>query len=470
MVVACVEQAEDKPTAEDLEVVKQNLLASAPTPQFPVNADIDGKVVYLGLDASLNPIEPGKDVKLTHYWKVVAPPGAGWRMFTHLNGPNKTAYMNVDHGPIRGKYPVSQWKAGDIIKDEHNIRLPPTWSHERVEVFVGLWRGQERMAVRSGPKDAEGRILAAAIPVTGAAKPPEAKKYLATKVTKPIKLDGKLDEPAWKDAPWAGEFVETLTGNAAPQKSNVKMLWDKNNLYFGFELEDKDVWSKLDKRDDKLWTQEAVEIMIDANGDKKSYVEFQVAPNGAIFDTYLPEYRKYEDSLDPKRKMYDWNSKIKAAAKVDGTINKRDDEDKGWTVEIALPLADVNGLATDGVKVPPELGATWKLNMFRMDSPEGKGQSASGWSPPLVGDFHALDKFGALVFANEKGEVPAAAPPAEAAKEEPKGEPTGAKAEKSAALKRAMGEAQAPGTEAGGALQPEGAKKRAAKRTQPEEK
>ena len=57
-------------------------------------------------------------------------------------------------------------------------------------------------------------------------------------------------------------------------------------------------------------------MMIDADGNGKSYVELQVAPNGNVFDTYLPEYRKYENDLDPKRKPYDWNSKVKAAVKV----------------------------------------------------------------------------------------------------------------------------------------------------------
>jgi hypothetical protein len=114
------------------------------------------------------------------------------------------------------------------------------------------------------------------------------------------------------------------------------------------------------------------EVMIDANGDGKGYIELQVAPNGTIFDTYLPTYRKYEDSLDSKRKPYDWNSKLKAAVKVDGTLNKREDKDKGWTVEMALPLADVNGLDTNGVKVPPALGDKWRLNMFRMDIAQGR--------------------------------------------------------------------------------------------------
>jgi hypothetical protein len=415
---ACVEQTDEKPTAEDMETIKKNLLTTAPTPKFPLNADLDGKVVYLGLDTSANPIEPGKEFKLTHYWKVVSPPGPGWRLFTHLNGPNNQQFLNVDHGPVGGKYPVSQWKAGDIIRDEHTMRLPATWPHDKVLVHVGLWRGQERMPVVSGPKDAGGRLLVATIPVN--AKAPVAaatvaKRYIARKISKPLKLDGKLDEAAWKDAPSTGLFVNTLTGGPAATRTEAKLLWDDNNLYVGFENADTDVWSTLTKRDDKLWTQEAVEVMIDADRNGKSYVELQVGPNGNIFDTYLPEYRKYENDLDPKRKQYDWNSKAKVGVNVIGTLNKRTDQDKGWVVELAIPLADANGLATPGVTVPPKVGETWRINMFRLDSPEGKPQQASGWSPPMVGDFHALDKFGELVFGDDKGQVPAAVAAAPAA-------------------------------------------------------
>src|SRR5215813_1932107 len=88
LALACVEQDDEKPTEDDMKIAKQNILTTAPTPKFPVNADLDGKLVYLGLDTDAPTIEPGKDVKLTHYWKLVAPPGDGWKVFTHLEGPN----------------------------------------------------------------------------------------------------------------------------------------------------------------------------------------------------------------------------------------------------------------------------------------------------------------------------------------------------------------------------------------------
>ena len=97
---ACVEQDDEKPNDEDMKVAKQNILATAPTPKYAVNADLDGKVVYLGLDVDPAVPEPGKDLKLTHYWKMVASPGDGWKPFTHLEGPNHQSFINADHAPV----------------------------------------------------------------------------------------------------------------------------------------------------------------------------------------------------------------------------------------------------------------------------------------------------------------------------------------------------------------------------------
>ncbi len=421
--VACVEQQDDKPTAEDLAYVKQHLLSAAPAPQIVVNGDLDGKVVYLGLDAEPAQVEPGKDVKLTHYWKVISPPGEGWRTFTHVSGPNNQGYQNWDHHPIRGKYPVGQWKAGDIIRDEHTIRLPPTWPHSNVEIYVGIWKGNNRLAVKTGAQDGQNRLRVAVLEVKGQ-KPVVEKRHVVRKTKKAPKLDGKLDEPAWAEAPSMGVFVNTMSGEPVRQRTEAKMLWDDKFLYIGFDSQDDDVWAEFDKRDDKLWQQEAVEIMIDANADGRSYVEFQVSPKGMIFDTYLPEYRKYEDTLDPKAKPFSWNSGLKAAVKVDGTLNKRDDTDRGWVAEIAIPLTDVNGMAKgdDAVKVPPAFGDTWRINLFRLDVSKANGQEAQAWSAPMVGDFHKLDRFGTILFADEKGEVPQAAAAAPAPEEAPKDE------------------------------------------------
>lgn len=164
-VAGCTGHDEDKPSEADMNVVRSNLLPSLPTPQKPVNADLDGKIGYLGMDFSPAVAEPGKPITLTHYWKSMASPGEGWKVFTHFEGPNHQGFFNADHGPISGKYPVDQWKAGEIIRDQYTVTLPANWTASSINVYAGVWRGQERLSVTSGPSDGHDRVLVGSIPV-----------------------------------------------------------------------------------------------------------------------------------------------------------------------------------------------------------------------------------------------------------------------------------------------------------------
>ena len=141
-------------------------------------------------------------------------------------------------------------------------------------------------------------------------------------------------------------------------------------------------------------------MFIDADGDGKTYVELQVNPKGVTYDSYLPTYRQNNN---------DWESGMKVGVKVDGTLNKRDDVDKQWVAELAIPLTAALGKEKEMKGVPPKVGTVWRVNFFRMDQPNNRPQSGTGWSPPLVGDFHTLDKFGEIIFADEKGKVPGVA-------------------------------------------------------------
>ncbi len=401
-VAACVEQNADMPSEEEIKSAREHILTTAPTPKIPVNAALEDKLVYLGLDIDTDEITPGKAFTLTHYWKVVNPVGDDWKLFIHLESPGgKKSHLNADHVPIAGKYPLALWKKGEIIRDIHRVSIPPTWPADTLELYVGAWKGPLRLKVTSGPHDNENRVLVAKFPVVGAQKEAAKKRLIAKKIKNGlIKPDGKLDEAAWKDAPSTGEFVRTMDAGKPELKTTAKLLYDDKNLYVAFEMEDKDVWSTLDKHDDKLWTQEAVEMFVDADGDGKTYVELQANPKGAIFDSYLPAYRKNEN---------DWDAKLKVGVTVDGTIDNRSDTDKGWIVEMAIPLESARGKLKEMKGVPPVLGTEWRVNFFRMDLPQGHAQVGTAWSPPMVGDFHALDRFGTLVFGDDKGQAPGAA-------------------------------------------------------------
>ena len=59
---------------------------------------------------------------------------------------------------------------------------------------------------------------------------------------------------------------------------------DADYLYIAVESEDTDVWSTFTKRDANTWEQEVIEVFIDADGNKKDYLELQVTPANVVFD------------------------------------------------------------------------------------------------------------------------------------------------------------------------------------------
>lgn len=419
-VSACVEKAPEKKV--DPAYIEKNILDEPPaTMDHTVNANLGGKVVYLGNDVSSDTIAPGDKVEIIHYWKVIAAPGGSWRVFAHLVG-NTNEWMNVDYTDMRVGYPPSKWKAGEIIRDEQTFTLKKSWKSSFAELRVGLYRkgGQgiaDRMAITSGPKDSQRRVVAIRFAVGDKPAPSEQEDgYVVRKTAEPITIDGKADEAAWKSATQSPAFTTAEGGRKVTGETTARLLWDDENLYALVEVADTDVYTEYDGRDEPLWKQDVVELFIDADKSGAGYVELQVNPKNAQFDAYFPRTR-----AQPSNKK--WSAEMTSAVVVAGTVDNRDDEDTGYTAEIAIPLAAVRGESTTmKVNIPPKVGDTWKLNVVRVDGESGDDKlSAATWNPITIQDFHALDRMLTVTFGDAKGgiEPPPAAtngasPPAEA--------------------------------------------------------
>src|ERR1035437_371353 len=63
----------------------------------------------------------------------------------------------------------------------------------------------------------------------------QSKKLPAKRTTATFKIDGNLDEPAWKDAPVATDFTELRPNYGAKEnnKTEVRVLYDNNFIYIG---------------------------------------------------------------------------------------------------------------------------------------------------------------------------------------------------------------------------------------------
>lgn len=404
----CVSEPKKSKPKTELKT-EEVVLEAEPAGLKKVGTTFDDKIILAGYKLNTNKasFKPGDKVSYTLYWKVDKPlDKKGWQLFTHVFDARKKRVLNIDRvGQLReGGLQPSDWQAGKVYADEQTFKIPKNVSGDKLQVVTGIWRGDDRVKITKGLQFGRNGALAINIPLTGGAKasawkPPTLRVDRMPKGTS-IKIDGKLDEPAWAKAADTGAFVNVGSGKpdkGFPVQGSAKVLWNDQALYVAFDVKDKDViggFKKTDK-DPQLWTKDTVEIMIDpdGDGDNKDYYEIQVNPQNLVFDSRFDDYNKPKGGKDGPFGHQDWSAKLTSAVVVNGTLDKSDDQDVGYTVEMAIPWSSFD----KAKKAPPELGDTWRMNFYAMQN-----NSGVAWSPIMgKGNFHRASQFGRVLFAEE---------------------------------------------------------------------
>jgi len=340
-----------------------------------------GAIRYLGTRVERGRNERGQDaVRLTHQFEATRQLEPGWQIFVHFVDA-KTGQMlgNGDHPP---PLPLEQWPVGKPMQDVQVLALPP--GAPEIQVLLGFWHDDQRLPVDQ-PEAQDGQQRMRGPVIGGAPATPPVPEAHVRKTATPPKIDGVLDDPAWQAATLL-TLVDSLDGRPTQLRTTARLTWDAEALYVAFDCEDPDVWGTFRNRDDPIYTQEAVEIFIDADADGKTYDEIEVSPHNVVFDAYFPARRQGMD--------LSWDSGIQSAVKVDGTIDDASDRDHGWTVEMRIPFARLHSVP----RLPPQPGDRWRFNLYRLEMPDRKNAQGQALSPLFVGDFHAVDRFAWLVF------------------------------------------------------------------------
>ena len=231
-----------------------------------------------------------------------------------------------------------------------------------------------------------------------AKEPPVARpaKYTCYRTIDPIRLDGVLSEKSWQAAPSTGCFRVTADGKPGPLPARAKMVWDDRMLYIAFECADPDIYATFTGRDEALYNEDVVEVFIsEQTRGKNHYVEYEFSPRGAMFDAYV---------VAPYRCKLDWNSSgLAMGAKVYGSINEPGKPDRGFVIEVAIPI---DGLFADEYKPKIADGRKIRMNLYRIDYSTPAKLGAQGakpiylaWSPTESGTYHAPAKFGTVTFS-----------------------------------------------------------------------
>jgi hypothetical protein len=235
--------------------------------------------------------------------------------------------------------------------------------------------------------------------------PPPPKGYVCCYTRVPIQIDGKLDDEAWKTAPWTDAFVD-IEGDIRPRprfQTRAKMLWDDTYFYVAALVEEPHVWATLTEHDSVIFHDNDFEVFIDPNGDNHEYYEIEINALNTEWDLFLK--KPYRDR-GPAINAWEIPS-LKTAVHVAGTRNDPRDVDSSWSVELAIPWKVLAEYAHR--PAPPRDGDQWRVNFSRV---EWRHEIADGkyrkipeirednwvWSPQGVIDMHRPERWGYVQF------------------------------------------------------------------------
>lgn len=232
---------------------------------------------------------------------------------------------------------------------------------------------------------------------------PEPPTYVCRQASDSISVDGFLDERSWQLAQ-PMRLVLREDASTPQHATAAKAVWDETALYVAFVCQDPEIWATMRERDDRLWSQEVVEVFLDPNGNGDPYFEFEVNPLNVVVDLRL--MRSLRDKGMPLARVVAWDCEaMQTAVRVKGQVSTWQTAQRPggeWTVEMAIPFAALDSLPSS----PPKDGDAWKANFYRIDRPGHLAQEEhefTCWSPIISSkSFHTLDRFGTLVFSSEK--------------------------------------------------------------------
>ena len=185
--------------------------------------------------------------------------------------------------------------------------------------------------------------------------------------TKPPVIDGKLDDHVWQNAPVLSKFVTLDASEPAKFATEVRSSYDQENLYLSFRCYEPNLDGMIidvNKRDGRVYTDDAVEIFFDTNLDRKTYFQVVFNPAAVVYDSL---------GFDKT-----WNGLFTA---------KAGRETKAWTLEVAVPWATLQ-------MKPPKPGKRIGFEVARIRAQSGE---RTLWAPTYGGN-HVPEQFGTLIL------------------------------------------------------------------------
>lgn len=203
-------------------------------------------------------------------------------------------------------------------------------------------------------------------------------------------IDGRLSE--WQSSDTAADFIlvngEAVHAIGLPFKTEVRLLYDDQNLYIGAALDEPAGYQRKTEsegHDQQVWADDALEVFLSPGPDSKTYFHVCVNSAGAVYDAY-----KDADAVSPGDPAWNCGAIVKAASGKNG-----------WQFEMAIPWTSLKGFRMKS-------GQAFAANFCRqMRSGAMQASKNSSWSR-IEGrsDFHRPEVFQKVMFSDTTTEPP----------------------------------------------------------------
>lgn len=177
----------------------------------------------------------------------------------------------------------------------------------------------------------------------------------AKRIQTPIKLDGILDDAAWKDAPVADKFTMLRPEPFKPENpdnaTQVYFVYNNEGIYVGGYLHEKNkdsIAAELTGRDG-FGNNDFVGVIFDTYKDKLNGFEYFVTPLGEQMDA------KVSPNMNGNSEDFSWNAVWQSASKL---------QTDGWSFEMFIPYS--------AIRFGKKKIQDWGLNIVRRRQKSGQ--------------------------------------------------------------------------------------------------
>ncbi|HWB84107.1 MAG TPA: carbohydrate-binding family 9-like protein [Bryobacteraceae bacterium] len=289
---------------------------------------------------------------------------------THISEWAKTNGVEIDNDYATEKREGGTMALGTgvpaLTRQQLSVFVPAKWAREKDHLTYEAW------------------VKAARAQLTGTGVLPA---YDIHRTSSRIVIDGKLDDPAWAKAPITGPFHFNSWKSGEKEATDVRMLWDNQNLYVAFYAHDRHISAKVTRRHGPVSTDDCVEIFLAPKPQKPhNYYTFEINAIGTMLNRNRTDWWTGPPTWEPEGVSY-------RTSLESSTPKQESDSDHDWVVELAIPFRN---FVHDAAHTPPAPGDIWRLNLYRTGGITNAQQSS--WSPLPVRSFHTPTAFGFVQF------------------------------------------------------------------------